>query len=76
MDDTTVSEILDVSHHVSGDQIGNVQEQLKSVTEWSKDQDITKTEIPELQAEHSSISRISSYKLLGVWIDNNTNTWA
>jgi hypothetical protein len=66
MDDTTVSEIL----------IGNVQEQLKSVTEWSKDQVITKTEIPELQAEQSSISRISSYKLLRVWIDNNTNTWA
>jgi hypothetical protein len=40
----------------------------------------TKTEIPELQVEQSPISRVSSYKLLGVWIDNNlkweTNTWA
>ena len=40
----------------------------------------TKTEIPELQAEQSPISGVSSYKLLGVWIDNNlkweTNTWA
>jgi hypothetical protein len=40
----------------------------------------TKTEIPELQAEQSPISRVSSYKLLVVWIDNNlkweTNTWA
>jgi hypothetical protein len=98
MDDTTLSEILDVSQHGSGDQIGNMQEQLNSVTEWSKDQDMIlnskkckemiidfrkkKTEIPELQAEQSPISRVSSYKLLGVcqWIDNNlkweTNTWA
>jgi hypothetical protein len=40
----------------------------------------TKTEIPELQAEKSPISRVSSYRLLGVWIDNNlkweTITWA
>ena len=43
----------------------------------------TKTEIAELQAEQSPISpisRVSSYKLLGVWIDNNlkleTNTWS
>jgi hypothetical protein len=40
MDDTTLSEILDVSQHSSGDQIGNMQEQLNSVTEWSKDQDM------------------------------------
>ena len=42
MDDTTLSEILDVSQHSSGDQIGNIimQEQLNSVTEWSKDQDM------------------------------------
>ena len=87
IDDTTLSEILDVSQHGSGDQIGNMQEQLNWVTEWSKDQDMilnskkckemiidfrkTKTEIPELQAEQSPISRVSSYKLLGVWIDNN-----
>ena len=39
----------------------------------------TKTEIPELQADQSPINRVSSYKLLGVWIDSNlkweTNTW-
>ena len=40
MDDTTLSEILDVSQHSSGDQIGNMQEQLNSVTEWSKEQDM------------------------------------
>ena len=40
MDDTTLSEILDVPQHSSGDQIGNMQEQLNSVTEWSKDQDM------------------------------------
>ena len=38
MDDTTL--FLDVSQHSSGDQIGNMQEQLNSVTEWSKDQDM------------------------------------
>ena len=40
----------------------------------------TKKEIPELQADQSPINRVSFYKLLGVWIDNNlkweTNTWA
>jgi hypothetical protein len=30
MDDTTLSEILDVSQHSSGDQISNMQEQLNS----------------------------------------------
>ena len=96
MDDSTLSEILDVSHHVSGEQIGNKQDQLNSVIEWSESQDMvlnsekckemiidarkTKTEIPELQAEQSPINCVSSYKLLGMWIDNNlkweTNTWA
>ena len=73
-----------------------MQDQLNSVIEWSEDQEIvlnsekckeiiidvrkTKTEIPELQAEQFPINRVSSYKLLSVWNDNNlkweTNTWA
>ena len=40
----------------------------------------TKTEIPQLQAGQPSIFGVSSYKLLGVWINNNlkweTNTCA
>ena len=31
---------MNVSQHSSGDQIGNMQEQLNSVTEWLKDQDM------------------------------------
>ena len=65
MDDSTVSEILDVFCHISDAQIGNMLEQLDGVTEWATDQDIilnkekckeiivdfrnTKTEIPHLQ---------------------------
>lgn len=30
-----------------------------------------KTGIPVLQAEQPPKSRVSSYKLLGVWMDNN-----
>ena len=78
MDDFTLSEILDVSHHVSVEQIGNMQDQLNSVIEWSEDQEMvlnsekckemiidvrkTKTEIAELQAEQSPTNRVSSYK--------------
>lgn len=40
MDDTTLSDTVDVSWHVSGDQIGNMKEQLNIVTEWAKDQDM------------------------------------
>ena len=40
MDDSTLSEILDVSHHVSGEQIGNKQDQQNAVIEWSEDQEM------------------------------------
>ena len=73
----TLSEILDMSSHTSGQPIGNMQEQLNTVTEWATEQDMilnkekckemivdfrnTKTEIPRLQAGQSLISRVSSY---------------
>ena len=74
MDDSTLSEILDMSRHISGEQIGNMQERLNAVTEWATEQDMvlnkekckemivdfrnTKTEIPRLQAGQSLISRV------------------
>ena len=39
-DHTSLSEILNVSCHVSGEQIDNMQQHLNSVIEWSKDEDI------------------------------------
>ena len=41
MDDSTLSEILDTSTHISGDQIGHLQVKLDAVVEWSKCQDMT-----------------------------------
>ena len=35
MDDSTLSEILDMSSHTSGQPIRNMQEQLNAVTEWA-----------------------------------------
>ena len=40
MDDSTLSEILDMSSHTSGQPIGNMQEQLNAVTEWATEQDM------------------------------------
>ena len=40
MDDTTLSEILDVSRLTSGEPIGKMQDHLNSVIDWSNDQDM------------------------------------
>ena len=40
MDDSILSEILDTSLHISGDQIGDLQVKLNTVVEWSKSQDL------------------------------------
>ena len=40
MDDSTLSEILDMSSHTSGEQIGNMQERLNAVTEWATGKDM------------------------------------
>ena len=94
MDDTTLSEVLNVSNHVSGVQIGsapvNVMKvnnfateqkmklNLKKCKEMSLDFRKNKTSIPSLTINDTTLERVSSFKLLGLWIDNNlkwqTNT--
>ena len=96
MDDSTLSEILSTASHVSGEQIGKMQLRLDAVVNWSNSQDMVlngekckemiidfrtkKTEIPELQIQEIPVERVNSFKLLGLWLDNNlkweTNTWA
>ena len=90
MDDSTLSEI------VSGEQIGKMPLRLDALVNWSNSQDMVlngknckemiiyfrnkKTEIIELQIQEIPVERVNSFKLFGLWLDNNlkweTNPWA
>ena len=94
MDDTTISEIIDVKNHISGNVIGNAERNMTEVMKFTKQQKMelnlkkckemlidlrrNKTAIPLTEIESNTIERVNSYKLLGLWIDDNmkwnTNT--
>ena len=91
MDDRTLSEVLNVSDHVSGMQVGSasvnvikfVTEQkmklnLKKCKEMLLDFRKNKVSIPSLTFNDIMLERVPSFKLLGLWIDDNlkwqTNT--
>ena len=40
MDDTTMSEVLNVSDHISGESIGNSQRNLESVLQFTNDENM------------------------------------
>jgi hypothetical protein len=73
MDDTTISEIIDIKNHIPGNAIGNAERNMTEVILRR-----TKTAIPLTRIENNIIERFSSYMLLGLWIDDNmkwkTNT--
>ena len=94
MDDTTISEIIDVKNHIPGNVIGNAERNMKEVMKFTKQQKMelnlkkckemlidlrrNKTAIPLTEIENNIIERVNSYKVLGLWIDDNlkwnTNT--
>ena len=94
MDDTTLSEVINVRDHISGTPIGrslsnvkkvldfaNLQKMklnLKKCKEMQLDFRINKTEVPSLTVDSITMEKVSTFKLLGVWIDDNlkwqTNT--
>ena len=94
MDDTTLSEVLNVSDHVSGVQIGSAPVNVMKVKNFATEQKMelnlkkckemlldfrkNKTFIPSLIINDTTLERVSSFKLLGLWIDDNlkwqTNT--
>ena len=94
VDDTTLSEIINMTQHVSGSSIGNTQRNVNKVVDFAKEERMDlngkkckemlidfrryKTEIPPITLNDNQISRVKSYKLLGLWLDDdlkwNTNT--
>ena len=94
MDDATLSEVINVCDHISGTPIrrslsnvkkvldfANLQKMklnLKKCKEMQLDFRINKTEIPSLTVDNITMEKVSTFKLLGVRIDDNlkwqTNT--
>ena len=94
MDDTTISEIIDVKNHIPGNVIGNAERNMSEVMKFTKQQKMelnlkkckemlidlrrNKTAIPLTEIENKITERVNSYKVLGLWIDDNlkwdTNT--
>ncbi|XP_028416451.1 uncharacterized protein LOC114540530 [Dendronephthya gigantea] len=94
MDDTTSYEVIDVSSHTSGSPIGISQEWVDKVIQFTRDEMMelnggkckemiidfrkNKTDIPAINIGGCQVARVLSYKLLGVWIDDDlkwrTNT--
>ena len=94
MDDTTISEIINIKDHKSGNVIGNATRNMSEVAKFTKEQKMklnlekckemlidlrrNKTVIPPVNIDNHSIERVRTYKLLGLWIDDDmkwkTNT--
>jgi hypothetical protein len=87
MDDTTMSEVLNVSDHISGESIGNYQRNLESVLQFTNDENMqlnfkkckemhidfrkNKTVIPPTTLGEQSLTKVRSYKLLSIWFDDD-----
>ncbi|XP_028418283.1 uncharacterized protein LOC114543542 [Dendronephthya gigantea] len=94
MDDTTISEALDVHNHISGTEIGNIPQKINSVKNFAEIERMElnpkkckemiidfrkdRTAIPATEVDECILERVSSYKLLGLWLDDDlkwrTNT--
>ena len=94
MDDTTLSEVCDVSNHISGTCLGNSQTNVERVACFAHQERMelnvkkckemiidfrkNKTIIPETMIGNQPMPRVKSYKLLGIWLDDDmkwsTNT--
>jgi hypothetical protein len=83
IDDTTLSEVIDLTHHLSGNPIGSTQRNGNIVLQFTNDERMQlngekckkmvvidvreiKTEIPRVKIGDNQISRVKSYKLLGL----------
>jgi hypothetical protein len=94
MDDTTLSEVIDITQHVSNCPIRNSQRNVDNILQFTRNQNMelnskkckemlvdfrkVKTIIPSIAIGGDIFTRVKSFKLLGVWIDEylkwNTNT--
>ena len=87
IDDTTVSEILDVTNHKSNQPIGNMEFNIQRISNFCTEQRMVlnvkktkemifdfrarKTAIRSIKLYDSQLERVSSFKLLGVWLQDN-----
>ena len=87
MDDTTSWEALDVHYHISGTEIGNMLKKIELVKTFVENEkmelnakkckemiiDFRKDGIviPAMKINDCVLERVSSYKLLGLWIDDD-----
>jgi hypothetical protein len=94
MDDTTMCEALDGYDYISGTEIGNISQKINLVQNFAETERMelnpkkckemildfrkNKTVIPATKVTGCTLERVSSYKLLGVWLDDDlkwkTNT--
>ena len=86
MDDTTLSEVIDVTNHVSGNCIGDSQSTVNNITENEQvelnakkcnemivDFRKSKTVIPSVCIGQQPIAGVKTFKLLGLWMNDNLN---
>ena len=89
MDDTTLSEVIDVTNHVSGNSIGNSQSTVYDITRFTEKEQMelnakkcsemivdfrkNKTVIPPVCIGERPMSRVKTFKLLGLWMNDNLN---
>jgi hypothetical protein len=91
MDDTTLSEVIDVTNHVSGNCIGNSQNNIDNIIRFTENEQMelnakkcnemvvdfrkikTVTVILPVCIGRQRMSRVKTYKLLGLWIDDDLN---
>ena len=87
IDDTTLSEILNVSNHKSNEPIGNMEYNVKRISKFCSEQRmvlngkktkemifdfrIKKTVFRSIKLYDSDLERVPSYKLLGIWLEDN-----
>ena len=87
MDDTTSWEALDVQYYISGTEIGNMLKKIELVKTFVENEkmelnakkckemiiDFRKDGIviPAMKINDCVLERVSSYKLLGLWIDDD-----
>ena len=94
MEDTTNWEALDVHNHISGTEIGNISKKIDLVKNIAENEKMElnpkkckemlidfrkdRTVIPAIKINDRVLEKVSSYKLLGLWIGDDlkwkTNT--
>ena len=89
MDDTTLSEVIDVTNNVSGNCIGDSQSTVNNTIRFTENEQMelnakkcnemivdfrkSKTVIPQVCIGQQPIARVKTFKLLGLWMDDNLN---